>query len=88
MPPVCRSQIEVHEIHRGKGLEVRLSLALALSTTQVTVRINLPKLPELTIDGDTTDFHFYNLDLDNRPNVHHPYLSFYKWPCYTCVQKE
>ncbi|GFW63446.1 hypothetical protein TNCV_401121 [Trichonephila clavipes] len=32
MPPVSRSQIETHEVHRGKGLEVRLSLVLALST--------------------------------------------------------
>ncbi|GFS98625.1 NACHT and WD repeat domain-containing protein 2 [Trichonephila clavipes] len=29
MPPVWRSQIEAHEILRGKGLEVRLSLALS-----------------------------------------------------------
>ncbi|GFW85509.1 hypothetical protein TNCV_145541 [Trichonephila clavipes] len=36
MPPVSRSQIEAHEIHRGKGLNVRLSLALAMSIIQVT----------------------------------------------------
>ncbi|PRD23224.1 UNVERIFIED_CONTAM: Washc4 [Trichonephila clavipes] len=29
MPPVRRSYIEAHEIHRGKGQEVRLSLALS-----------------------------------------------------------
>ncbi|GFW00736.1 hypothetical protein TNCV_2305091 [Trichonephila clavipes] len=34
MPPVGRSQIEAHEIHRGNGLGVRLSLVLALSTIQ------------------------------------------------------
>ncbi|PRD21170.1 UNVERIFIED_CONTAM: hypothetical protein NCL1_52575 [Trichonephila clavipes] len=33
MPPIGHSQIEAHEIHRSKGLEVRLSLAL--STIQV-----------------------------------------------------
>ncbi|GFY10503.1 hypothetical protein TNCV_2565311 [Trichonephila clavipes] len=37
MPPVWRSQVEAHEIHRGKRLEVRLSLALALSSKQVKV---------------------------------------------------
>ncbi|GFS63778.1 hypothetical protein TNCV_1128101 [Trichonephila clavipes] len=38
MPPVWRGQIEAHEVHRGKGLDVRLSIAVALSTIQVTVR--------------------------------------------------
>ncbi|GFW92729.1 hypothetical protein TNCV_1735221 [Trichonephila clavipes] len=52
MPPVWHSQIEAHEIHRGMGLEVRLSLAL--STIQVTVRFSSAKFPEGTIDGDTT----------------------------------
>ncbi|GFW75764.1 hypothetical protein TNCV_4429471 [Trichonephila clavipes] len=33
------------EIHRGNGLEVRLSLALALSTIQVTVRLSSVKFP-------------------------------------------
>ncbi|GFW85601.1 hypothetical protein TNCV_852531 [Trichonephila clavipes] len=36
MPPVLRSQIEAHKIHHGKGLNVRLSLAVALSSIQVT----------------------------------------------------
>ncbi|GFT52899.1 hypothetical protein TNCV_1460071 [Trichonephila clavipes] len=54
MPPVRRSQKEIHEIHRGKGLEVRLSWAKALSTIEVTVRISSVKFPEETIDGDTT----------------------------------
>ncbi|GFW04663.1 putative DD41D transposase [Trichonephila clavipes] len=35
MPPVSPSQIEANEIHRGKWLDVRLSLALALSTIKV-----------------------------------------------------
>ncbi|GFX89012.1 hypothetical protein TNCV_2853121 [Trichonephila clavipes] len=58
MLPVWRSQIEAHEIHRGKRLEVRLSLAL--STIQVTVRFSSAKFPEGTIDGDTTYFHLHN----------------------------
>ncbi|GFT03704.1 hypothetical protein TNCV_278651 [Trichonephila clavipes] len=62
MPPVWRSQIEAHEIHRGKGLEVRLSLAL--STIQATVRISSAKFPEGTIDGDTTYLHLYNLGME------------------------
>ncbi|GFU99189.1 hypothetical protein TNCV_1229031 [Trichonephila clavipes] len=37
MPPICHSQIEAHEIHRGNGRDVRLSLALALSTIQMNV---------------------------------------------------
>ncbi|GFV53234.1 hypothetical protein TNCV_1065931 [Trichonephila clavipes] len=41
MSPVGRSQIEADEIHQGKGLEVRLSLAL--STIQVTVRFSSEK---------------------------------------------
>ncbi|GFY02326.1 hypothetical protein TNCV_3502081 [Trichonephila clavipes] len=55
-------QIEAHEILRGKGLEVRLSLAL--STIQVTIRISSAKLPEGTIDGDTTDLHLHNLGME------------------------
>ncbi|GFW78260.1 hypothetical protein TNCV_137291 [Trichonephila clavipes] len=39
MPPACQSQIEARKMHLGKGLEfLCLSLALALSTIQVTVR--------------------------------------------------
>ncbi|GFW46699.1 hypothetical protein TNCV_4377861 [Trichonephila clavipes] len=62
MPPVCRSQIEAHEIDRGKGLEVRRSLVS--STIQVTVRISSAKFPEETIDGDTTYLHLHNLDME------------------------
>ncbi|GFY00354.1 hypothetical protein TNCV_1663931 [Trichonephila clavipes] len=60
-PPVWRSQIEAHEIHRGKELEVRLSLAL--STIQVTVRISSSNFPEGMIDGDTTFLHLHNLSM-------------------------
>ncbi|GFV86149.1 hypothetical protein TNCV_671461 [Trichonephila clavipes] len=49
---------EAHEIHRGKWLEVRLSLALR--TIQVTVRISSVKFSEGTIDGDTTYVHLHN----------------------------
>ncbi|GFW44124.1 hypothetical protein TNCV_3854851 [Trichonephila clavipes] len=38
VPPLLRYQIEAHEIHYGKGLDVRLSLAVALSTIQMTLR--------------------------------------------------
>ncbi|GFS79792.1 uncharacterized protein TNCV_749881 [Trichonephila clavipes] len=48
-------QIKAHEIHSGRGLEVRLSLAL--STIQVTVRFSSAKFQEGTIDGDTTYLH-------------------------------
>ncbi|GFU54536.1 uncharacterized protein TNCV_3024981 [Trichonephila clavipes] len=34
------NQIEAHEIHHGKGLDVRLSLAVALSTILLTVRFS------------------------------------------------
>ncbi|GFW63063.1 hypothetical protein TNCV_4454111 [Trichonephila clavipes] len=69
MPPNRQRQIEVHEIHRGTGLDVHLSLALALSTIQVTVRFSSVKFSKgrnercqclrnrlyfLTIDGDTS----------------------------------
>ncbi|GFV28910.1 hypothetical protein TNCV_540291 [Trichonephila clavipes] len=64
MPPVRHSQAEAHEIHRGKRLEVLLSLALVLSTIQVTVRISSVKFPEGTIDGDTTYLHLHNLDME------------------------
>ncbi|GFT79045.1 hypothetical protein TNCV_3094211 [Trichonephila clavipes] len=43
MPSDRQCQIEAHKIHRGKELEVRLSLALALSTIQVTVRFSSVK---------------------------------------------
>ncbi|GFV49674.1 hypothetical protein TNCV_1959821 [Trichonephila clavipes] len=33
-------QIKVREIHRGKGLIIRLSFSVALSTIQVTVRFS------------------------------------------------
>ncbi|GFV85297.1 hypothetical protein TNCV_929271 [Trichonephila clavipes] len=56
------TKIEAHEIHRGKGLEVRLSLALA--TIQVTVRISSAKFPEGTIDGDTTYLHLHNSGME------------------------
>ncbi|GFX00088.1 hypothetical protein TNCV_3080841 [Trichonephila clavipes] len=62
MPPVWRSHIEAHEIHRGKGLEVHMSLAL--NTIQVTVRISSAKFPKGTIDGDTTYFHLHNLGME------------------------
>ncbi|GFU80603.1 hypothetical protein TNCV_534771 [Trichonephila clavipes] len=60
----CLRQIESHEIHRGKGLEERLSLALALSTIQV-------------IDGGTTDFHLHNLgrELKGREIFSYPLHS-------------
>ncbi|GFV70737.1 hypothetical protein TNCV_2023011 [Trichonephila clavipes] len=62
MPPVCRSQNQVHELHRGKGLEARQPLAL--STIQVTVRISSAKSPEGTIDGDPTYLPLHNLDME------------------------
>ncbi|GFW13812.1 hypothetical protein TNCV_1670281 [Trichonephila clavipes] len=55
-----RKMKEAHEIHCGKGLEVRLSLALALNTIQKTVRISSAKFPKRTIDGDTTYLHLPN----------------------------
>ncbi|GFX87792.1 uncharacterized protein TNCV_2190681 [Trichonephila clavipes] len=45
MPPIWQCQIEAQGIHRGNGLEVRLSLALALSTIQVIVRFSSVKFP-------------------------------------------
>ncbi|GFV99773.1 hypothetical protein TNCV_5081331 [Trichonephila clavipes] len=60
--PVWRSQNEAHEIHRGKEIEARLSLAL--STIQVTVRFSSAKFPEGTIDGDTTYLYLPNLDME------------------------
>ncbi|GFS90672.1 hypothetical protein TNCV_3770991 [Trichonephila clavipes] len=56
------SQIEAHEIHRGKGLEVCLSLAL--STRKVTVRFSSAKFPEKTIDGETTYLHLHNFCIE------------------------
>ncbi|GFU94140.1 hypothetical protein TNCV_967101 [Trichonephila clavipes] len=64
MPPVRRSQIEDHEIHRGMGLEVRLSLAL--STIQVAVRFSSAKFPEGTIDWDTTYLHLHNFCMETE----------------------
>ncbi|GFW51016.1 hypothetical protein TNCV_3592981 [Trichonephila clavipes] len=72
MPPAGRIEIEAHEIHRGKGLEVRLSLAQALSTIQVAVRISLVKFPEGTIDGDTTYFYLHNLDMELKERKYSP----------------
>ncbi|GFT52096.1 hypothetical protein TNCV_4504741 [Trichonephila clavipes] len=72
MPPVCRSQIEAHEIHRGKGLEVRLSLTLALSAIRVTVGISSVKFPEGTIDGDTTYLHLHNLGMELKGREYSP----------------
>ncbi|GFS57845.1 hypothetical protein TNCV_2909341 [Trichonephila clavipes] len=43
MPPDRQCQMEGHEINRGKGLDVRMSLDLASSTVQVSVRFNLRK---------------------------------------------
>ncbi|GFS90311.1 hypothetical protein TNCV_509141 [Trichonephila clavipes] len=69
MPPVCRSQIEVPEIRRSKGLEVRLSFVLVMSTIQVIVRISSSKFPEGKIDGDTTDFHLHNLGMELKGGI-------------------
>ncbi|GFW03080.1 uncharacterized protein LOC103524116 [Trichonephila clavipes] len=68
MPPVRCSQIEAHEIHHSKGLEVRLSLAL--STIQVIVRISLAKFPGGTIDGATTYLHLHNLRYPDEDRLH------------------
>ncbi|GFW33650.1 DUF4817 domain-containing protein [Trichonephila clavipes] len=38
--------MEDNKIHRGKGLDVRLSSALALSTIQVTIRFSSVKFPK------------------------------------------
>ncbi|GFW26773.1 hypothetical protein TNCV_2851631 [Trichonephila clavipes] len=57
-------QNKAHEVHHGKELEVRHSLALALSTIQVTVPISSLKFPEGTIDGNTTYLHFHNLGME------------------------
>ncbi|GFS95166.1 hypothetical protein TNCV_2705121 [Trichonephila clavipes] len=46
MPPERRSQIEAQEMHHGKGLDVRLSLALALITIQITVRFSSVPPPQ------------------------------------------
>ncbi|GFT97589.1 hypothetical protein TNCV_1034281 [Trichonephila clavipes] len=47
MSPDRQCQIDTHEIHRGKGLAVRLSLAVALSAIQVTVRFGSVPIPIL-----------------------------------------
>ncbi|GFU82982.1 hypothetical protein TNCV_935851 [Trichonephila clavipes] len=57
-------QIRAQEIHHGKGLEVRLSLAL--STVQVTVRFSSAKFPEGTIESDTTYLYNYCMELNGR----------------------
>ncbi|GFY28773.1 uncharacterized protein TNCV_3441401 [Trichonephila clavipes] len=42
MPPDRQQhQIKAHKIHLGKGLVIRMSLAIALSTIQLTVRCDL-----------------------------------------------
>ncbi|GFT75468.1 hypothetical protein TNCV_4832831 [Trichonephila clavipes] len=65
MPPVGRRLIEeAYEIQRGKELEVHLSLTLALSTMQVTVRFSSVKFPKWTIDGETTYPHLHNLGME------------------------
>ncbi|GFV13833.1 hypothetical protein TNCV_3695451 [Trichonephila clavipes] len=67
MPTVRRSQVKTHEIYRGKGLEVRLSLAL--NNVQVTVRFSSAKLPEGTTDGDTTYLHLHNFCMETEGEV-------------------
>ncbi|GFV69270.1 transposable element Tcb2 transposase [Trichonephila clavipes] len=57
-------QIEAHEIHRGRVLEVRLSLAL--STIQVTVGFSSAKFHEETIDGDTTYLRLHNFRMETE----------------------
>ncbi|GFV02876.1 hypothetical protein TNCV_3610051 [Trichonephila clavipes] len=42
-------QIQVHEIHHGKGLDVRLSLAVALSTIQFVQTRGMPNSPSQMI---------------------------------------
>ncbi|GFT87611.1 hypothetical protein TNCV_3866451 [Trichonephila clavipes] len=65
MPPVGRRLIEeAYEIHRSKGLEVRLLLTLALSAMQVTVRFSSANFPKWTIDGETTYPHLHNLGME------------------------
>ncbi|GFY14605.1 hypothetical protein TNCV_4828081 [Trichonephila clavipes] len=72
MPPVRRSQIEAHEIHRGKGLDAHMSMALTLSTIQVTVRFSSVKFPKWTIDGGTTDLHLHNLGIELKGREYSP----------------
>ncbi|GFW11600.1 hypothetical protein TNCV_42351 [Trichonephila clavipes] len=64
MPPVWCNQIDAHEIHHGKRLEVRLSLTLALSTKQVTVRISSVKFPEGMIHGYTIYLHLHSFRIE------------------------
>ncbi|GFY12976.1 hypothetical protein TNCV_665421 [Trichonephila clavipes] len=40
MQPVLLCQTEAHEIHRDKGLDVRLSLAVAMSIMQMILKNN------------------------------------------------
>ncbi|GFU57138.1 hypothetical protein TNCV_1780011 [Trichonephila clavipes] len=46
-PPDWQCQIDAHEIHRGKGLHIRLSLAVALNSMPVTSNIWLVSSPIL-----------------------------------------
>ncbi|GFW52855.1 uncharacterized protein TNCV_2394341 [Trichonephila clavipes] len=45
MTPDRQCQIEAHEIHRGKGLDVHLSLALASSTIHIATPPRSPSPP-------------------------------------------
>ncbi|GFT63741.1 hypothetical protein TNCV_423701 [Trichonephila clavipes] len=65
-----KDQWKALKIHYGKGLEVRLSLAL--STIQVTERSSSAKFPEGTIDGDTTYLHLPNLDMELKERKYSP----------------
>ncbi|GFU25844.1 hypothetical protein TNCV_5103881 [Trichonephila clavipes] len=65
-------QIDALKIHRGKELEVPLSLALALSTIQVTVRISSVKFSEGTIHGDTTYLHLHDLVMELKEEKYSP----------------
>ncbi|GFW17772.1 hypothetical protein TNCV_1133721 [Trichonephila clavipes] len=67
-----KSQNEAHGIHRGKGQEVRLSLALALSTIQVIARIISAKFPEGTINSDTTYLHLHNFGMELKGRKYSP----------------
>ncbi|GFV43442.1 hypothetical protein TNCV_5071 [Trichonephila clavipes] len=83
LPPVWRSQIEAHEIHRGKEREVRMSLAL--STIQVTVRISSVKFLEGSIDGDTTYLHLHSfgMELKRRYNSFDTFAEYFH-----CISKD
>ncbi|GFV96397.1 hypothetical protein TNCV_2869751 [Trichonephila clavipes] len=88
MPPVWLTQIKAHKIHHGKGLLVRLSLAVALSTIQAWLYPNFkgeqpgigqglpPNLPLPTASRK---------DLLLNGYLEHPHaaksLYIYKHPC-------